>query len=126
VPWLVLAGVVVVVHFAYLAFVAFGGFLTWRSPKWVAPHLAALAAALISVTVHYDCPLTNVEDWLERRDGKHPSGQFIDRYVKGYLVPHGHDGLVQLAIALLIVVAYAGFFWRRRTRGRTRTNVKLA
>ena len=114
--WRALAIAVLAVHFAFLLFVVFGGFLTWRWPRVVWLHLAALAWSLGSVTVHYDCPITSLEDSLLRRAGDHPNGEFIDRYVKGYLVPHGQDGLVQAALALVIAVSYVGFMQRRPRR----------
>lgn len=111
--------VVLAVHFAYLAFIVFGGFLAWRWPRVVWLHLAALAWAIGSVSIHYNCPLTSVEDALDRRAGGHPNGQFVDRYVKGYVVPHGHDRAIQLAALALIVVSYAGFLMRRRRSRRS-------
>lgn len=115
----VLEVVVLTLHSAYLAFIPFGGFLAWRWPRVVWLHLAALACAIGSVGVHYDCPLTAVEDALERRAGGHPNGQFVDRYVKGYVVPHGHDGAIQLIALTLIVVSYVGLFMRRRAARRS-------
>jgi hypothetical protein len=102
--WVLLLGV----HFAYLLFLPLGGFLAWRWPKVMWFHLAAIAWAVGSVTVHYDCPLTSLEDNLERRAGGHPHGRFIDRYVEGYIVPHGYDRVIQLLCLLAIVVSYVG------------------
>ena len=65
-----LADLVVAVHLAYIAFIPLGGFLAWKWPRIVPVHLAAVAAALISVTVHYDCPLTGLEKTLRRHGGE--------------------------------------------------------
>ena len=115
--WRVLWVLVLGVHFAYLLFLPLGGFLAWRWPKVMWFHLAAIAWAVGSVTVHYDCPLTSIEDNLERRAGGHPHGQFIDRYVEGYIVPHGYDRVIQLLCLLAIVVSYVGIS-KRATRRR--------
>ena len=112
----ILADFVIALHLAFLVFVVFGGFLAWRWPRIMWLHLAALVWAVGSVTVHYDCPLTYVEDWAERRAGGHPNGEFVDRYVKGYLVPHGHDRLLQLCFALVIAISYVGIARRRARR----------
>ncbi|TML84711.1 MAG: DUF2784 domain-containing protein [Actinobacteria bacterium] len=117
-----LADLVVGVHLVYLAFVAVGGALAWRWRRLVWPHLAALTVAFVSVTVGFDCPLTNVEKWLRRRAGDHPyHGGFIDHYVVGTLVPRGDDRLVQVVIALTALVFY-GSVVRSGRLGRARTS----
>jgi hypothetical protein len=103
-------------HFAYLLFLPIGGFLAWRWPKVMWFHLAAIAWAIGSVTVHYNCPLTTIEDDFERGAGGHPHGQFVDRYIEGHIVPHGYDGLLQLLCLLAIVVSYVGIFQRAKRR----------
>jgi hypothetical protein len=114
--WRVLAIAVIALHFAFLGFVVFGGFLAWRWPRIVWLHLAALGWSLGTLIAHYDCPLTTIEDSFLRRAGDHPNGQFVDRYVKGYVVPHGHDGLLQAVAALVIAISYVGFMRRRAVR----------
>jgi hypothetical protein len=112
--WVLVLGV----HFAYLLFLPIGGFLAWRWPKVMWFHLAAIAWAVGSLTVHYDCPLTTIEDNLERHAGGHPTGQFMDRYVNGYIVPHGYDWVPQLLFVVAIVVSYVGIFQRARAKRR--------
>jgi hypothetical protein len=116
--WRVLAVAVIVLHFAYLLFIPLGGFLALRWPKLVPYHLAAIAIGVVSVTVRFDCPLTNVEQWFERRAGEHPHGAFINRYVVGHVVPHGYDRALQLVIVAAIVVSYAIMLRRRARRPR--------
>ena len=111
------ADVVVLAHFAYMAFIVIGGVLALRWPRLVPVHLAAVAVGLASITVGFDCPLTNLERWLRRRgDQQAYTNGFIDHYVKGHLYPHGYDRAVQLAIAALIVGAYAAMWIRSRSR----------
>ena len=115
----VLAVAVVVVHCAYIAFIPLGGFLAWRWPRLVPVHLAAVAAALISVTVHYDCPLTGLEQTLRRRGGETPyRNGFVDHYLTGRVYPHGADAFVQLLVAACIVVSYTYLVtkWQRGRR----------
>ena len=113
--WRVLAVAVIALHFAYLLFIPLGGFLALRWPKLVPYHLAAIAIGVVSVTVHFDCPLTNVEQWLERRAGEHPHGAFVNRYIVGHIVPHGYDRAMQLLIVAAIIVSYT-IMLRRRAR----------
>ena len=113
--WRALAVIVIVAHFAYLLFIPLGGFLALRWPRIVPYHLAAIAIGVVSVTIHFDCPLTNVEQWLERRAGEHPHGAFVNRYIVGHIVPHGYDRALQLLVVVAIVVSYT-IMLRRRAR----------
>jgi hypothetical protein len=111
--WNLLADAAVVVHLAYLAFIPIGGFLAWRR-RWVLPlHLAAVFVGVISVTVHFDCPLTTWEQSFRRRAGGHAyTNGFVDHYLTGRLYPHGYDWVVQLFFAVCVAVAYAGLLIR--------------
>ena len=56
-----LADAVMVAHFAFLVFLALGGFLAWRY-RWVfVPHAAAVGWAMLSIA-GAECPLTGWED----------------------------------------------------------------
>jgi uncharacterized protein DUF2784 len=103
-----LADLVLVLHLAYLAFIPIGGFLAWRW-RWVMwPHLAAVAVALVSVTVGFDCPLTSWEQSLRRRGGERAyTNGFVDHYLTGRVYPHGYDWLVQLIFVSCVVISYA-------------------
>jgi hypothetical protein len=116
-----LADLVVVVHFAYLVFIPVGGFLAWRWPRVIPFHLAAVAVAVVSITVGFECPLTTWEQSLRRSGGEKPyTGGFIDHYLTGRLYPHGHDTLVQLLIGAAVLTSYLGLAVQRRVRVSTR------
>jgi len=115
--WIVLADAVVVVHLAFLVFVALGGFLAWRWPRVVPLHLAAVAVAFVSLTVHFDCPLTGWEQSLRRRGGQHPyTNGFVGHYLAGRIYPHGYAWAAQAVIAACIIVSYAYLFESHRRR----------
>ena len=118
--WKVAADAVVVVHLAYLAFIPLGGFLAWRW-RWVIPiHLAAVIIGLISITVHFDCPLTTWEQSFRRHAGERPyTNGFVDHYLTGHLYPHGYAWLVQVLFLGCIVVSYVGLFVRARRSSRS-------
>jgi Protein of Unknown function (DUF2784) len=105
----VLADAAMLVHFAFLAFLAFGGFLAWRVPWVVGPHVAAVAWGVVSVAVGVDCPLTAAEDALRRRGGQVglPHG-FIDTYLGALVHPAGRGLVTQLAVATLVAVSWVG------------------
>jgi NAD(P)-dependent dehydrogenase (short-subunit alcohol dehydrogenase family) len=118
------ADLVVVGHLAYLAFIPVGVLLVARRPHLAPLHLAAVAVALASVTVGFDCPLTTWEQTLRRRGGQHPDpGGFVNHYVTGGAFPHGADHVAQIAVAVLIAAAYLRLAHRSRTRRRTSASV---
>ncbi len=84
--WLVTT--VLALHFAYVAYVVVGGFLAWRWPKAIWPHLVACAWAILIVGGWVDCPLTWAEDWARQKAGQTPLTEgFVDRYLDNVLYP---------------------------------------
>jgi hypothetical protein len=113
----VLADAVVVVHFGFVLYVMFGGFLAWRLPRTLPFHLAAVAWAIGIVTVEMLCPLTSLENWLRERGGEQAyGGGFVDRYIEDVLYPEEHTALARALVAACVVGAYAGRWLRRRRR----------
>jgi hypothetical protein len=117
--WLV--NVILTVHFGYLAFVVFGGFLSWRWPKVFYFHLAAAIWGVLIVFELVDCPLTWAENWARRRAGQQQVTGFIDHYITGVLYPPRYLHQAQALVALVVLVSWIGSFllWRRR-RARAR------
>ena len=113
-----LADVVVVVHFAFVVFIAVGGVLAWRWPRVLWLHVPAVAWGLGIVTIGYECPLTPLERYFRRLGGEHvPRSGFIDRYVEGVLYPERYTSLLRALVAVMVVVGWTGALVRlRRTR----------
>jgi Protein of Unknown function (DUF2784) len=110
----ILADVVMLVHFGFLAFLALGGFLAWRF-RWVlVPHATAVAWAVLSVA-GVECPLTGWEDELRRLAGEQglPRG-FVDTYLTGVVYPQDHLLAAQLLVAGLVTVSWVGLAVRGR------------
>lgn len=121
----VLATTTLVVHFAYLAYVVFGGFLAWRWPRTIWLHLAACAWGLIvigALGVQVECPLTWLENWfrLQAGDPELTKG-FVDRFFEGALYPPRYTGLLQFLAALTVAVSWIGVGLRWRVRRRRNT-----
>jgi hypothetical protein len=115
--WAVLADAVVAMHLAYLAFVPLGGVLTWRWPRVLWAHLAAVAIGVASITVGFDCPLTTWEQSLRRRAGQRPyTTGFVDHYLTGRVYPHGYEWAVQVIFGVCIVASYTCLVRRGNTR----------
>ena len=107
-----------IVHFAFLAYVVGGGFLAWRWPRAVWPHLVLAGWGLSTLVFHQDCPLSLLENWARRHAGepglKHHG--FIETYLTGVVYPARDLWLVQLLAAVVIAVSWAGVLVRRRRR----------
>ena len=116
-----LADAVMLAHFAFLVFLALGGFLAWRY-RWVfVPHAAAVGWAMLSIA-GAQCPLTAWEDGLRRLGGEQglPRG-FIDTYLTGVVYPADDLLAAQLLVALPAAASWVGLAIRlRRSRALAR------
>jgi hypothetical protein len=116
-----LTTLILALHFGYLVFVVFGGFLAWRWPRVIWLHLAAAAWGLAVVVGRLRCPLTDAEDWSRRRAGEAGlTAGFIDRYIEGVLYPERYTVLMHALAATAVVISWAGGYalYRRRRRAR--------
>ena len=110
-----LASLTMAVHFAFLGYLALGGFLTWHRPRTLWIHLAVVGWGIVSVTVGVTCPLTVLEAWARREAGEPAlTGGFIDHYITGVLYPRRYETAVQLLVALCVVVSWTGLYVRHR------------
>jgi hypothetical protein len=117
---------ILVVHFAFLAYVVFGGLPAIRWPKAFWPHLVAATWGLLIVTVGMTCPLTAAEDWARQRAGEGAlSRGFIDRYIEGVLYPARYTNALRVLVALVIVgswlLAYRRYIGRIRAGAAKKT-----
>jgi Protein of Unknown function (DUF2784) len=117
-----LAELVVALHFAFVVFVALGGFLALRWPRVAWVHLpAALWGALIEL-VGWVCPLTPLEKWLRAEAGLAGyRGGFVEHYILPVLYPAGLTRGVQLFLGAVVVLVNGAVYWavlRRRPGAR--------
>ena len=104
-----LADLVVAAHFAYLAALLFGGFAAGRWRRILPLHLVAVGWALGAVTIHYDCPLTDLEHRLREQAGRGGyEGSFLRHYVRGVLFPEWMTPFV-----VTVIVGLVGAGWIR-------------
>ena len=108
-----LADAVVVVHFAFVLFVLFGGLLVlrWRWVRWL--HLPAAAWGALIEFAGWTCPLTPLEKWL-RREGNLGGyeGGFVEHYILPVLYPQALTRNVQLVLGLIVVLLNLFIYWR--------------
>ena len=115
--WSLLADALVVVHFAFTAFVIFGGFLAWRWRRIAIAHLPALAWGCWVELSHSVCPLTPWENQLRRLSGeaRYDEG-FLAHYLVRALYPPGLTWHIQWLLALLLLALNACAYARSVTR----------
>jgi hypothetical protein len=120
VAYRLLADAVVVVHLAFIVFVAVGGLLVVRRPRWAWLHLPAVAWGAAIVGIGFPCPLTPLEKSLRRRGGEEGyEGGFVDRYVEDVVYPDELTPLLRTLAAAAIVASYG---WLALSRRRARTH----
>jgi hypothetical protein len=117
----VLADVVLVLHFAFVLFVAVGGLLVLRWPRIAWLHLPAAAWGIALEFAGWFCPLTPLENWFRERAGDATyQGDFIARYLLPVIYPEGLTRRAQVTLGVLAlalnVTIYAVAFLRRRRR----------
>ena len=110
----VLAEATMVVHFGYLAYLVFGGFLAWRWPRMFWVHVAAAGWGLTSIFTGVPCPLTTIEDRARERAGQPglPPGGFIDYYIEGVVYPQRTADLIPWLVAAVVAASWFGVFLR--------------
>ena len=101
----VFADLVAVLHFAFIIFVLFGGFLALR---WVwAPwfHLPAVAWGMGIEFLGWYCPLTPLENALRQASGEEGyTGGFIAHYLLPIIYPEGLTREIQIILGGVLVV----------------------
>ena len=119
-----LADLVLVVHFAFVLFVVFGGALAlrWSRVAWIHVPIALYGAVI--EFMGFVCPLTPLEVTLRQRGGEAGyAGGFIEHYITAAIYPAGLTRQVQFilgaALVGLNIVVYA-VWWTRYSRLRER------
>ncbi len=115
-----LVTVVLTLHFAFLAYLAVGGFLAWRWPRTIWLHLLTAVWGVLVVAASLTCPLTTLEHWARGRAGQAVSDAgFIDRYLAGVIYPEDQVWAARIILGLAVGVSWAGYavvLRRRRAR----------
>lgn len=118
-----LADAVVLIHFAFVVFVAVGGFIAWRWPRVLYVHIAAVTWGVGMLVIGYSCPLTILERELRGESAGGPG--FIDRYVEGVVYPEEYTPHLRVLATVLVVISYVGLM-RIRARRRVEATETLA
>jgi hypothetical protein len=111
---------VVVVHFAFIVFLALGGVVAWRWPRLLWLHVCAVAWGIAIIAIGFVCPLTPLERHLRRQgDEQGYEGGFVDRYIEDVIYPGEYTWLVRTLIAVAVVMGWTVVVvrWGRRRSG---------
>jgi Protein of Unknown function (DUF2784) len=107
------ADAVLVLHFAFIAFVVAGGIAVLRWPRLAWLHVPAAVWGALIEFAGWICPLTPLENSLRERGGEAGyGGGFIDHYITGLIYPHGLTRTQQLGIGALVLAINACVYWR--------------
>jgi hypothetical protein len=114
-----LADAVLIVHLAFIVFVALGGLLVLHWPRLVWLHLPAIAWGAWIEFSGWICPLTPLEVGLRARGGEATyTGGFIEHYITRLIYPEGLDRRHQIVLGVFVLLLNAGIYawllWRRR------------
>jgi hypothetical protein len=115
-----LAGLIVLVHLAFVAFAAGGALLVLRWPivAWV--HVPAVAWAAFIEFSGGICPLTPLENELRAKAGlDFYAGDFVARYLFPVLYPEGLTGAAQVVIGATVLALNALMYALVYTRWRS-------
>jgi len=99
------AEAVLLLHFAFIAFVLFGAVLAVRWRWVVVVHLPAAAWGCFVELTGRVCPLTFAENYLRGRAGQsgYPQG-FIEHYLLPVIYPAGLTRGIQIVLAGVVVL----------------------
>ena len=101
---LLLADFIVFLHFSFILFVIFGGFLIlkWRQLIWL--HLPAATWGALIEFAGWICPLTTLENRLRSASGGGYASGFIEHYLIPIIYPSGLTREIQVALGLAVIL----------------------
>jgi len=99
------ADIVVLLHVAFILFVAVGGLLVLRWPRLAWVHVPAVVWGAMVELTGWVCPLTPLENRLRAAAGDAAyTGGFIDRYIMPIVYPSGLTRGMQLFLGCAVIV----------------------
>ncbi|NOQ51434.1 MAG: DUF2784 family protein [Desulfuromonadaceae bacterium] len=99
------ADLLVVVHFAFIAFVVLGGLLVLKWGKVSILHIPCVLWGVLIEFRGWICPLTPLERlFREAAGGAGYTGGFIDHYVMPLVYPEGLTRGMQISLGIIVLV----------------------
>jgi len=111
------ACLILTLHLAWLALVAFGAFLTRGRPVLSAIHILALLWGILVEVSPWPCPLTLAEQYFESQAGWTAyHGSFLLHYLDAIVYPN-LPGWVVTSAGVAVCTVNLGVYFRRLGRG---------
>ncbi len=99
------ADIVILIHFSFILFVIFGGFLVMKWPKFIWLHIPAMIWGILIEFYGWICPLTILENDLRRtEDGGVYTGGFIEYYLLPVIYPAGLTREIQIIMGFAVII----------------------
>jgi hypothetical protein len=115
--YLLLADMVVILHFTFILFVIFGGLLVWRWRKLIWVHLPLAIWGVIVEWGNFICPLTPLENhFRELGQQEKYTLSFTEEYIYPIIYIEGLDRELQYilgAVVIIINLTIYGFIFKR-------------
>jgi hypothetical protein len=118
--YVLLANLVVLLHFTFILFVVGGSLLLLQSRWWAVLHVPAFAWGTLIELKGWICPLTPLENALRARAGQAGyTGGFIEHYITRLIYPAGLTPRIQVAIGVFVFTLNVLLYWwiLRRVKG---------
>ncbi|MGR9037173.1 MAG: DUF2784 domain-containing protein [Gammaproteobacteria bacterium] len=123
-PASILADLIVLVHFGFILFVIFGGFLVFKWRKLIWLHLPAAAWGALIEFAGWLCPLTTIENDLRTESGGDYASGFIEYYLIPIIYPSALTREIQIvfgfSVILINVLIYRKLFLKRHLKNEKR------
>ena len=99
-----IADILVIIHFTFIVFVVFGGFLVLKN-SWVSIlHIPSVLWAALLEIKGWLCPLTPLEHYFRQLSGSNDyTGGFIDHYLVALIYPDGLTREMQITLGFVVL-----------------------
>ncbi|HMA61371.1 MAG TPA: DUF2784 domain-containing protein [bacterium] len=114
----ILADLIIVFHFLFIAFVVAGAFLVLKWHWVIYIHIPAAIWGVLIEIEQWICPLTPLEVRLRMAAGESfYEGGFIAHYLVPIIYPPGLNRAMQISLAIFVIVVNVGVYgyyvWKR-------------
>lgn len=101
----IIADSLVVIHFAFIIFVVFGGLLIFKWRWLIYFQLTAAIWGILIEFLGWGCPLTPLENHFRDLAGSADYSEgFIDHYIIPIVYPAGISPVIQFSLGFLVIV----------------------